>query len=202
MIPPGPWHAETMESLAYVCGHCGHEVASQYGWQALPPEVLDPPVAQIYICHYCNRPTFFDPEGNSYPAPRFGAEVKDLPEHVERLYREARDCLGAGAHTGAVLCCRKLLMNIAVEKGAEPSKSFIQYVEFLDDNGYIVTGSKGWVDHIRTKGNEATHEIPPVSREDAERLIKFVEMLLMSVYEFPAEVPPPPKGGTPPASTK
>jgi len=44
------------------------------------------------------------------------------------------------------------------------------------------------VDHIREKGNEATHEILLMSREDAEDLIEFTEMLLRVVYEFPAKV--------------
>jgi hypothetical protein len=45
------------------------------------------------------------------------------------------------------------------------------------------------VDHIRTKGNEATHEIVLMTKADAEELIAFTEMLLKFVYEFPAKVP-------------
>jgi hypothetical protein len=48
---------------------------------------------------------------------------------------------------------------------------------------------KGWVDHIRKKGNEATHEISPMSKADANDLITFPEMLLKFVYEFPSRIP-------------
>jgi hypothetical protein len=46
------------------------------------------------------------------------------------------------------------------------------------------------VDHIRKKGNEATHEIALMGQADAEELIGFTEMLLKFIYEFPARVPP------------
>jgi hypothetical protein len=37
--------------------------------------------------------------------------------------------LTVSAFTSAVLTCRKLLMHLAVEKGAQPGKSFLEYVE-------------------------------------------------------------------------
>ena len=39
---------------------------------------------------------------------------------VKALYEEARDCIKVNAYTATILCCRKLLMNIAVVQGAEP----------------------------------------------------------------------------------
>ena len=45
------------------------------------------------------------------------------------------------------------------------------------------------MDHIRKKGNEATHEIALMTAQDATELISFAEMLLKFVYEFPARVP-------------
>ena len=79
-------------------------------------------------------------------------------------------------------------MNIAVEKGDTPGKRFIVYVDYLAANHYIPPGGEEWVDHIRDKGNEATHEILLMNKEDAETLIEFTEMLLKFVYEFPAKV--------------
>jgi hypothetical protein len=54
--------------------------------------------------------------------------------------------------------------------------------------GYVPPNGKEWVDHIREKGNEATHEIQMMTREDAEDLITFLEMLLKFMYEFPAKM--------------
>ena len=80
-------------------------------------------------------------------------------------------------------------MNIAVEQGADENKSFKHYVDFLADNGFIPPNGKSWVDYIRTRGNEATHEIALMNNEDATALISFVEMLLRFIYEFPELVP-------------
>lgn len=79
-------------------------------------------------------------------------------------------------------------MNIAVSKGAKEGEKFVTYVQFLSDNGYIPPDGKQWVDHIRKKGNEATHEITIMTREDAEELIDFIEMLLKFMFEFPAMI--------------
>ena len=80
-------------------------------------------------------------------------------------------------------------MNIAVTQGAEEGKSFFHYVQYLAENGYVPPHGKGWVDHIRKRGNEATHEIVIMNRGVAEELISFIEMLLKFIYEFPAKIP-------------
>jgi hypothetical protein len=119
----------------------------------------------------------------------FGARVGDIPEKtVEQLYEEARSTTGAGAYTAAVLCCRKLLMHIAVSKGADAGDTFINYVQFLADKNFIPPDAKDWVDHIRKKGNEANHEISIMGKDDAEELLSFCEMLLKVIFEFPAAV--------------
>lgn len=85
-----------------------------------------------------------------------------------------------------MLCCRKLLMHIAVGKGADEGRNFVEYVEYLSSKGYVPPDAKNWVDHIRTKGNEANHQIVIMSEEAARDLMAFAEMLLKLVYEFPA----------------
>ena len=79
-------------------------------------------------------------------------------------------------------------MNIAVDQSAPSGRSFVEYVEFLAANGYVPPNGKHWVDHIRKKGNEATHEIALMNENDARELLIFVEMLLRFVYEFPKMV--------------
>jgi hypothetical protein len=135
----------------------------------------------IWICP-CGNPTFFL-GSKQYPGCPFGTEIKGIEEAgVKELYDEARSCTASQAFTAAVLVCRKLLMHIAVEKGAPQGQSFIEYVEFLSDNHYVPPDGKGWVDHIRKKGNEATHEITIMSEEEAKDLMIFTEMLLRFVY--------------------
>jgi hypothetical protein len=182
-----------VSSRSYVCGYCGEAVASEKGWHAQGhvPGQGHKTMGWIYVCHLCTRPTFFDGfEGvKQTPGIVFGQPVADIPDaDTEALYSEARRCTGAGCYTAAVLSCRKLLMHVAVSLGAKPGDTFLAYVQFLADNHYVTPGAKGWVDHIRTKGNEATHEIKLMSKDDAEELLSFVQMLLTVIYEFPASV--------------
>lgn len=170
-------------SRTYTCGFCGNVVASSKGYN-------DPEQGrEIYVCPHCTQPTYENERGRRIPGVAPGVDVKEVPELLDAIYKEARNCVAIGSYTSAVLSCRKMLMNIAVHQGAEEGKSFLYYVGYLGDSGYIPPNGRGWVDHIRKKGNEATHEIALMSQADAEELVSFVEMLLKFIYEFPARVP-------------
>lgn len=179
-----------LPSKSYVCGYCGNPLASEKGWSALE-HALGKHNWFIYVCHYCDRPTFFDNAGHQTPGAIFGNPVKDIPDQlVSELYDEARRATSVNSYTAAVLSCRKLLMHVAVSKGAKHGEDFLYYVQYLADHHFIPPDAKGWVDQIRTKGNEANHQIKIMTKEDAEELISFVEMLLKVIYEFPARVKP------------
>jgi len=173
-------------SRAYTCGHCGREIASSVGFPSAKHGI-------VYVCSHCVRPTYFDIHNNPTPGVAFGSTVGHLPNDILALYDEARRCTSTGAYTAAVLLCRKLLMNVAVAHGAKPGDAFIAYVTYLADKGYVPPNGRGWVDHIRQKGNEATHEIALMTEQDAKDLIQFSEMLLKFIFEFPNKVPAPPK---------
>ncbi len=178
---------QSIHPRSYVCGHCGNKVGSNRGWHTAQ---FSPTEIAIYICSVCSRPSLFL-QSDQFPGVAPGQPVGNLPADVERLYAECRSALAAGAFTAAVLACRKLLMNIAVSQGAAAGNTFVSYVEYLATSGYIPPNGRAWVDHIRKRGNEATHEIQLMSRQDATELVTFSEMLLKFVYEFPARVPPP-----------
>jgi hypothetical protein len=178
---------EKLNSRSFICGYCGNPLASEDGYFAT--NSAGRVVSYIYICHKCEKPTFFDEDSKQTPGVIFGKDVLDIDdESIKNLYNEARKCTSNNSFTAAVLCCRKLLMHIAVAKGAEQNKNFIEYVEFLSEKNYIPPDAKEWVDHIRTKGNEANHEIKIMVREDAQDLLSFIEMLLKIIYEFPANI--------------
>lgn len=80
-------------------------------------------------------------------------------------------------------------MNIAVSEGADEGAGFKYYVKYLADEGHIPPKATAWVDHIRDRGNDANHEITIMGREDVERLIRFSEMLLRIMYEYPSRDP-------------
>jgi hypothetical protein len=189
------WLGLLSASKKWKCGYCNREVGSQVGWQ-----VTDAQNHAMYIrlCSYCNGPTLFLPGDHEYsPGPLPGNPVEHLPAEIESLFAEARTASAAGAYTAAVLTCRKILMHVAVDKGAEESKNFLEYVTYLIGKGYAPPNSQDWVDYIRTRSNEANHEIILMTTEDAAALVTFIEMLLRFIFELPKSVPAP----LPPATT-
>ena len=181
----------TVTSRQYICGHCGQPLASDKGYLAQREDVVTQ-YPLILVCHFCTRPTFFDQEGSKqWPGYAFGNDVANVDDElVDKLYNEARQCTSTSSYTAAVMCCRKLLMHIAVSKGAEENEKFALYVDYLADNNHVPAGAKPWVKYIKDKGNEANHEIRLMKKEDAETLISFCEMLLKVIYEFPARIKP------------
>jgi hypothetical protein len=179
-------NSKTQTSKSFVCGYCGHPLASQIGYSATATGGATPKHAHIYICHHCGKPTFFGFDGQQVPGPVFGNAVRFIPdENVVKLFDEARSCFTIGAFTSSVLCCRKLLMNIAVAEGAAEGKSLVEYIDYLESKSYIPPNGKLWVDMIRKLGNDATHRIEFRSPEEAKLVLTFTEMLLKFIYEMP-----------------
>ncbi|MBN1271127.1 MAG: DUF4145 domain-containing protein [Candidatus Aminicenantes bacterium] len=171
-----------LSSRGYTCGYCNRPLASEKGWHSNNSGF-------IYVCHHCTRPTFFDFHGEQIPGVMHGNPVGDITDKsVSALYDEARSTTQANAYTATVLCCRKLLMHVAVSKGAKLGESFAFYVTYLAEKNFVPPDAMGWIDHIRKKGNEANHEITIMKKDDAEELLSFTEMLLRIIYEFPAMV--------------
>jgi Domain of unknown function (DUF4145) len=81
-------------------------------------------------------------------------------------------------------------MNIAVQHGAKEGLTFAKYIDYLEETGYVPPNGKAWVDQIRQKGNEATHEIKVMTSQEANQIMNFTAMLLQFVYEFPAMLEP------------
>lgn len=187
----GWYSTSTIKNHGWTCGYCGKSVGGNIGYHRDPTTNYNADKL-IYICPHCENPTaFINGEYGEYdqiPGPVCGNDVESLPEDVAALYSEARRCVQYTAYTAAILAMRKLLMNVAVNLGADDDRSFAFYVGYLDENHYIPPNAKCWVDALRKYGNEATHEIHVMSGSDARRMLDFAEMLLKIVYEFPSRL--------------
>ncbi|WP_062532351.1 DUF4145 domain-containing protein [Jeotgalibaca dankookensis] len=175
----------------FQCGYCGSITSSVQG-MSLRNKTNPNDSEQrddnngVYICTHCKMPTFLW-QDIQVPGLKYGSRVENLPDMIDQVYTEARNAFSSGAYTGVVLLCRKLLMHISVELGAGTNLKFIEYVNYLEDKKHITVRSKDWVDSIRKSGNTSTHEIEIASKEEAERMIKFSEMILKTNFEYPAE---------------
>lgn len=119
-----------MDPREYKCGYCGNQVASERGYAARYGSA-------IYMCPKCSEPTYFDLMGQQIPGVPYGDAVASLPNDVETLYGEARRVIAVGAPTSSVMAARKLLMHVAVEKGAKPNQTLLDYVDYLTEKGYV-----------------------------------------------------------------
>lgn len=180
--------AAELSNRGWTCGYCGRSVGGNIGYHRENGKTDK----LIYICPHCENPTAFiiNESGgyDQYPGAVYGHEVDGLPRSVAALYGEVRRCIQYTAYTAAVLAMRKLLMHVAVERGAEENRSFVSYIDFLDEKHWIPPSGREWVDAIRKSGNEATHEIVLASEDEAKQLLDFAEMLLRIVYEFPMKI--------------
>ena len=180
-------HAGGQGNKSYTCGFCGNKVAPHLGYTAHRAGGIPDIKLFIYICPNCEKPTFFDEGQRQTPSERIGNDVQGITDsNVAALYNQARDCTSLAAYTAATLLCRKILMNLAVQHGDTPGKSFVEYIDYLDTKGYVPPNGKAWVDRIRSKGNEATHEIRLIEESESFQVLKFTEMLLKFSYEFPS----------------
>lgn len=182
MPPQSNWTSAKMlkEAKAFICGFCGENVGTDRGFE----DSLGG--AMICICPVCTKPTYFDASGKQIPGASAVQDVPHVPATVESAYREARDCMTVSAYTACAMICRKILMNVAVNKGANGNGSFIQYVDYLAEN-VVGPSNRAWVDRIRTIGNAGAHELEQIGEANARSILRFVEMVLRLVYEYPAE---------------
>ncbi len=177
-----------LESKNFICGHCGSDITTNIGYHmAEKGYTSDAGSGYIYICHKCNKPTYIS-FNEQVPGSLYGKSfLKGIfqDEKTYELYEEARQCMKINAYTSIGMCCRKLIMHIAVDCGAEIGKNFAHYVDYLDQNNYIPANCKKWVDIIRDKGNEANHEIVILEKKDAKQLLSFIEIIISVIYEMP-----------------
>ena len=158
------------------CGHCGLGVAGIV--------VASYPTKSIQWigCPACLKGSVVNNDVIT-PMPFLGDDVQGLEEPVKGAYLEARKSLSSKSNTACVLMCRKILMNVAVNKGAPKGNNFIDYVNYLVEKGHITPTMQVWVNKIREIGNEATHEIPLSDDKQASNALTFTALLLKNVYE-------------------
>ncbi len=168
------------------CGHCGQSTTTAVIATAERHVPISGRKESIYWlrCLSCHAGIVV----NGYsvlPGEPQGGDVEGLPHSVAAAWTEARAAASAGAFTAAELMCRKILMHVAVDKGAAENQNFAAYITYLDEQAkYVTPPMRPWVELIRVNGNVATHEIPATDAQRAAGTLTFTEQLLRLVYEM------------------
>ena len=142
---------------------------------------------KIYKCPECSMPTTIGADKEIIPPSRFlpFEDIQHLPHLIEKMYCESRKCFSNKCYYSTVMVARTLVMYIAVNLGAESNLKFIEYIDYLEAEGYIAKHSRTWVNKIRLIGNQYVHEIEEATEVDANKVMIFIEQLLKNVYELP-----------------
>jgi hypothetical protein len=160
----------------FTCGHCGTLVSGAVvaGYKGR---------VNWLLCTSCDEGSVAN-GGTVVPGVPFGPSIAGVPPDTAAAYEQARRSMSVAAYTGAELICRKMLMHIAVERGAPEGKTFAEYVSYLESSGYVTPPMKPWVDVIRKHGNLAAHVIEEPDKTRAESTLMFTAELLRLIYEM------------------
>jgi hypothetical protein len=182
----------------YTCGSCGAVVSGAV--VAEYTRVKDNQQQQVrwLLCTDCGVGSTANGD-TIVPGSAFGPTIEGLPDDVRAAYDEARRCMQASSFTGAEPLSRKILMHVAVEKGAKEGDKFAAYLAHLEKEGYVTPPMRSWVGLIRDNGNAATHKLATPDRQRAESTVMFTAELLRLVYEM--EYMARKYVGSPPAAT-
>ena len=180
---------EAGQRIDIVCGHCNNAVSAYIVATSHPEEFVEGLHLRCDICErgsYLEIITLNNQRVGIWPGSKKHREIDSLPKDVKSAYDEARNCFSVSAFTAAELICRKILMHIAVDLGANEGESFASYINHIEKEGYITTPMRPWADLIRKRGNAATHELEAVSEKGANETMEFTMTMLQVVYELPA----------------
>ena len=141
----------------------------------------------IGVCNYCKAPVLVQNSAETvYPHPLPQPSDQNIPEHIRADLDEAKICFAVSAWRAAAVMARRAMQSAAIDKGASNNRLVDQIAE-LATQGKITVDLKEWADVVRWIGNDAAHPGgQPVSREDAEEVLKLAEQFLHVLYVAPA----------------
>lgn len=175
----------------YACGHCGKDV----GGAAVCYQVF--PLAIWLRCPNCFNGSVWSGEGLYPPSlsssRAYTMDVAGLPDNIAHVYHEARKAISVQMHTSCELLCRKILVAVAVDKGAKgkTTRNHKTCIRYLVRKGHVAGLETGMASFVRLAGNQSTHEIRSPSLDRAEQTLKFTAMVLKRMYDAEREVVEP-----------
>ncbi len=185
-LAPRKWmQGQELVPMKIHCGFCGEASVANYGYIHTHIHNRESALqAKIYICPNCGCPLFYDKDEEFHPGPKLGKEIENLPDDVSEVYDEIRDCIKNNCNTAAIMLGRKLIMHLSVNKAeAKANDAFVKHIEHLKSTGYVPPNGYKLLEFIKNLGNQQNHEIVIGDPDEAEKMLKFIEVLLLFMYE-------------------
>jgi len=127
-----------------------------------------------------------------FPFPRtIASDFHDaIPKQIRGDFAEAKKCWYADAYKGVVVLCRRVMQQVAVDKGASGQNLFDQINDMLSQ-GLITNSLHDAAHEVRHFGNFGAHprddNLDDISRDDAKVVIGIVEQFLIDLFVRPAD---------------
>ena len=114
-----------------------------------------------------------------YPIPHKAAP-NEVPEPAKSEFEEASLCFAVGAYRACISMCQIAVEHVWHEQG-------VSGLSELKDKGIIPPRLFDRANEVRLWGNLEKHQlfVEPVSSEDSEQLVGYVQIILNEVYVEP-----------------
>lgn len=113
---------------------------------------------------------------------------KAIPERIRVDFAEARRCWFGDSNKGVVVLCRRVMQQIAIDKGAKGSR-LIDQIDDLLTLGLITRSLYEAAHEIRHFGNFGAHPrddgLDNISEDDANAILKLTNQFLIDLYVRP-----------------
>ena len=125
-----------------------------------------------------------------YPDTRADRFHSAIPAHIRDDFAEARRCWFGGSTKGVVVLSRRVMQQIALDKGAAGDK-LVEQIDNLLKAGHITKSLHDAAHEVRYFGNFGAHPrddgLDDISDDDAKAVINLVNQFLTDLYVRPHE---------------
>lgn len=183
-----------------VCGYCGVDVASQIGYTGWFHYHGQRMRTDIYVCHNCSSPNYYDFRGNQHPTYKlkrsdFSTAVEEVSPRFVKIYNQAQDAeeesldeiSGPGFGKALEFLVKDYLIKSLPEEEEQIKKlSLYNCIHEKLDNPKIKT----LADRARVIRNDETHYERKYEQSDVNDLKKLISATAawIELETFTAEV--------------
>jgi hypothetical protein len=123
-----------------------------------------------------------------YPEVKNRQAPEHVPENIQGFYVQSSNAFDSQGFDASSMMSRKVLEASVKHIHPNSSGSLYSRIEQLFKDGLITEQLKQWAHIIRDDGNDAAHDLAPVSREHAEELLEFSHLFLLYVFTMPGMI--------------
>lgn len=101
-----------------------------------------------------------------------------LPEPFKKDLKEAAYCLSVKASNATAMMCRRIVSQLAIGNGADPTKTTGPQLKYLREKGLIDEKLLNAAYGIKSFGDDGAHPPDDVGLEEAKKVFRVTERIL------------------------